>query len=516
VARLGHPVALILSEPGSVHGRRRYGCTGTGRVLYRAAFSLRAAFRSVRSAGLRGLVGGDMTELDVTSLRAQVRGPVFEPGDAGYADEVATDNLTAVHRAPVVVGAQTVDDVVAAIRFATANGQPVRVHHTGHGTATGATDGVLISTRRLDHLDIDVQDRTVRVGPGRRWGEVIDAIAAHGSAVPCGSSPLVGVIGYLLGGGLSPIGRTYGFAADYVTAMEVVTADGTVRPVTVDSEPDLFWALRGGRIGIGVVTSATLALFPLASMYAGGLFFAADLADRALRTWADWAPTLNQDMTTSIALVRAPDVPAFPPPLRNRFFVHIRVVYIGDDADGQAAVEPLRAIGEPVLDTIARIPFAQIPTVHNDPVTPAERWGTGNLLREFPTDAADALLASAGPTVDTPLSAIELRQLGGAFGTMPHLPDAVSGRDAAYVLTFLAEGVSDLFTTAVPAAMERIRDALAPWILRGPQVNFTSDNNDAAALANSWQQPTHRRLIRIKTAYDPADVFRFGAFHPTT
>ncbi|MBE1490823.1 FAD-binding oxidoreductase [Plantactinospora soyae] len=451
---------------------------------------------------------------DVRGLRAQLRGPVLEPGDPGFADEVAGYNAFAKNRPVVAIGAERVEDVLAAVAYATRHDLPVRVQGTGHGIGSGFTDGVLITTGRMRDLVIDPAAATAHVGAGLAWADLMPAVAEHGLAGITGSSPGVGVVGWLLGGGLSPVGRTFGFGSDRLIGLDIVTCDGTVQHVTQESQPDLFWALRGGRAGLGIVTSVDLDLVPLRSLYGGGLYFDADLAEVALRTWADWAASLSEDTTTSVALLRLADQPVVPPEIRNRFVVHIRVAHIGEDASGEAIVAPLRAIGEPLLGTIGRMPYTAIGTIHNDPPDPLPIWLTSGQLREFPADAAAAVLATAGAASGVPLMEVEIRQLGGVMAATPRLADAISGRDAGYVVIIAGVPEPDLFGTEIPAAAARVLDALSPWTLRGPQANFSNDVNDGATMTSTWEEAIRRRLVQIKTSYDPADVFRFGAHRP--
>ncbi|CAL9641685.1 Mitomycin radical oxidase (plasmid) [Streptomyces sp. enrichment culture] len=149
---------------------------------------------------------------------------------------------------------------------------------------------------------------------GARWQQVIDAAAPLGLAPLNGSSPLVGVIGYTLGGGLSPtMGRAHGWAADHVTSLEVVTADGELRHVDAASEPDLFWALRGGKSNFGVVTAMEFALFPAARLWAGGLFYDGADAAAVLHTYAEVTADAPDELSSSIALLRLPALPVCPP-----------------------------------------------------------------------------------------------------------------------------------------------------------------------------------------------------------
>src|SRR5262245_18097994 len=196
----------------------------------------------------------DQSDLDM--LTKEVTGPVLVAGDERYAEECTPWNLAIAHHPDVVVGATDTADVQAAVRFAETHNRPVAVLATGHGAAVPADGAVLINVHRMDGIVIDPARRTATVGAGVRMQSLIDMAAEVGLAPVCGSSPSVGVVGFTLGGGLSPaLGRAYGYAADHVRAAEIVTADGQVRHVDAETEPDLFFAIRGGKGNFGVVTS---------------------------------------------------------------------------------------------------------------------------------------------------------------------------------------------------------------------------------------------------------------------
>ncbi|HSU11167.1 MAG TPA: FAD-binding oxidoreductase, partial [Pseudonocardia sp.] len=209
---------------------------------------------------------------DTIALAAAVAGPVLVPGDPGFAEEVTGYNLAAVTAPAVVVGATSADDVAEAVRWAVATHRKVAVQATGHGLYADLGDTVLISTRRMDAVHVDPDTRTARVGAGARWRAVIDAAAPHGLAPLNGSSSTVGVVGYTTGGGLGPLSRSFGFAADHVRRLEIVTADGQVREVDPGRNADLFWAVRGGKGNLGIVTEIEFDLMPVARFYGGGIF----------------------------------------------------------------------------------------------------------------------------------------------------------------------------------------------------------------------------------------------------
>ncbi|AEA23706.1 FAD linked oxidase domain protein [Pseudonocardia dioxanivorans CB1190] len=445
-----------------------------------------------------------MTTFVDTDL-ASIAGPVLTPADPAFADEVAGFNAAIRPSPSLVVGATTTGDVAAAVRFAARTGRRVAVQATGHGLVDALDGTVLVSTRRMAGVAIDRAERTARVQAGATWRQVIDAAAPHGLAPLNGSSSGVGVVGYTTGGGLGPMARRFGFAADHVRRFTIVTADGVARDVDERCDPDLFWAVRGGKANLGIVTGIEFGLLPVARFYGGGVFFAADAAAAVLHGWRAWAPTLPDDASTSVALLQLPPDPALPEPLRGRSVVHLRFCHLGTPDEGERLLAPMRALAPALLDAVAEMPYAAIDAVHMDPTTPMPVRDRGITLATLPTEAVDALLAQTGPDAGSPLTMVELRLLGGAIAREPLSPNAVSGRHAAfsvYALGVLAGPTA----TAVPQRADALAAALQPWAAGEGLVNLLGPA-DAELVARQWGSRDRDRLRRIARRYDPAGLF---------
>jgi len=207
----------------------------------------------------------------IDALEARLDGDLYRPEDEGW-DEARTPwNLAVDQRPAAVVLAESAADVAETILAARADGLRVAPQGTGHAAAPlGDLGGtILLRTTRMHRVDIDPDARRARVEAGAVWQEVSDAAAEHGLAALAGSSHDVGVLGYSLGGGLSWLARRHGLAANTILAAEIVDADGRVRRVDAENDPELFWALRGGGGSFAVVTAVELQLFPIAEVFAG-------------------------------------------------------------------------------------------------------------------------------------------------------------------------------------------------------------------------------------------------------
>lgn len=445
----------------------------------------------------------------VVELRAAGVPHVYSSSDPEYQPSLLGFNRAIVHTPDLVVVPRTVQEVIATVTFANRNDLPIRVLGKGHGVQSAVTDGIVIATDGLAFVSVDVEGRTARVGAGATWTDVLTATTPLGLAGLCGSAPHVGVVGYLLGGGIGPIARTYGFAADYVRSISVVTADGGLVRADAEFNQDLFWALRGGKGGFGVVVEVEIDLFPLATIYGGALFFSAEDTPAVLRAFAEWSHDLPDEMSTSIAMLRLPPLPELPEPLRGQFVSTIRVGYVGTAEDAERLLAPIREVARPLIDGVGEMPYAQIAAIHADPVNPMPVMEGGILLDDFGTAAADALLEASGPTAEVPLAAVEIRLLGGALARTPDPDNAVGGRAASYSLHVVGAPVPELLDTVIPQVIRGVFSAVQPWASGATQVNFFGRANHTAAQTSSWSPDVVARLLEIRQKHDPSGRFPF-------
>lgn len=450
-----------------------------------------------------------MATLQTTRDLAGVAGPVFEGSDPGAEAEAAAFNAAVAHRPAVTVGATSAADVAEAVSWAARRELPVAVQSTGHGAVVAQEGGLLITTRRMRDVAVDPGRRTARVEAGVQMYQVLEAAAPHGLAPLVGSSPDVGAVGFATGGGLPIVGRTFGFAADHVTAFDLVTADGRLRTVDAGHEPDLFWAVRGGKGNFGVVTAMSIDLLPVSALYAGGIYYAAEAVPDVLRAYAAWAPGLPDDTTTSVTLLRLPPLPFVPSPLAGKLTIGLRVAHVGDPASGARLLAPMREVAPALLDTVGELPYARCGEIYQDPPDPLPLWMQGTLLRELPADAVERLLAACGPGVDTPLAMVELRHLGGALSRPPRDPNAVGGRDAAFAIVAIGVPTPDV-AGLLPAAGRATLSALQPWSAEGSILNFQGESTSEEEVARAWAPEVYARLRAVKQAVDPANLFRAG------
>ncbi|MGP4055571.1 FAD-binding oxidoreductase [Mycobacterium sp. 4D054] len=441
------------------------------------------------------------------TLRDQVATHVALPGEPGY-ERCVPWNVAAPVTPAAVVLATSAEDVAGTVRFAATHGFTVAVQATGHGAVGVGPGTILVLTAAMKHCEVDVLNRTVRVGAGARWQDVIDVAAPHGLAPLCGSAPGVGVVGYLTGGGIGPLVRTAGLSSDHVRAFDVVTGEGRLLRATPDENADLFWGLRGGKATLGIVTAVEMDLLPIPEFYGGAVFFDGAATAEVLHAWRAWSVGLPETVNTSIAVQQLPPLPGVPEPLAGRMTVAVRYTAVGDFADAERLLAPMRAAATPILDSVGVLPYAAIGAVHADPVDPMPINEDQALLSELPAEAIDALLAVAGPGSGSPQVLVELRLLGGALAREPQHRSAFCHRDAAFSLAVIGAPMPENAAVVVEHA-RAVTAAVAPWATGGQMPNF-APSYDPARPARVYNQDTLHWLAALADRYDPAGVLATG------
>ena len=444
-----------------------------------------------------------VTSRDAEALAATIAGDVVAAPDDGYDEARRAWNLSVDQRPAVVVFAESAEDVTRAVQFARSHELRIAPQGTGHGSLPlEPLEGtMLLKTSRMRRVDIDPAARTARAEAGALWHDVTVRAAGHGLAALAGSSAVVGVTGYTLGGGIGWLTRRYGLAASSVTAAEIVTADGRLVRADPANEPDLLWAIRGGG-GLGVVTGLEMSLYPVAELYAGALFFPIARAAEVLPAWREWTATVPDEVTSLCAIMRFPPIPDVPEFARGRHFAVLEAACIADEAAGARLISPLRALG-PELDTFAVIAAPELGHIHMDPEQPVPYQGDGVLLADLPAAAIDAVLSQAGPDADTPLLMVEIRHLGGAAARPAADGGALANIDAGFMMYANGFTPTQELAEAVRADARAVKDALTPWRAAYDYYNLVETPADAGTVL---PDTAYHRLQEIKAAWDPGQV----------
>jgi hypothetical protein len=436
-----------------------------------------------------------------------ISGSVVRPGEPDWDAARMAWNLAVDQHPAAVALVESADDVAAVLRFAAAHDLRVTAQGTGHGAAPlgPLDDTILIKTERMRAIEVDAAAQTARVQAGVLMIELAAAAHAVGLCSMPGSAPDVGVIGFTLGGGLGWLGRRYGFACNRVRAIELVTADGEVRRVDVDSDGDLFWALRGGGGGYAIVTALELALLPFSEVYAGALIFPAELGADAIGKYREWAAAVPDEITSVVRFLRPPPLPDVPEPIRDRPLLTIDGAFIGSQVDGERLFAPLREIGQPIMDTFAQMPGEGLCKIHMDPEQPVPGIGHHDVIGELPDEAIDAFVSVAGPDAGSPLLLAELRQLGGALGRVEESAGALASIDAAFAMFAIGLPMTPELGRLIPGYLDRVQDTMKPWASDGGYFNFAERPCDLDAIL---PPAVCERLREVEHRWDPDGLIR--------
>jgi hypothetical protein len=445
---------------------------------------------------------------DAAALRRLIGGKVIGPEEAGWDAARGAFNLNVDQRPAMIAEPASAEEVGAVVRYAGDAGLRVAPQRTGHNAEPMGplAETILLKTTRLDRVHIDPHSRCARVGAGARWEDVVPAASELGLAALHGSTPDVSVAGYTLGGGMGWYARKHGLASNSVTAIEVVTADGEIRRVSVANEPDLFWALRGGGGNFGVVTAMEFDLFPLAEVFAGVMFFPFERAGEVLHAWHQWTADAPDEVTSVGRLLQFPPFEEVPEPVRGKSFALIEAVFLGSEADGVELLAPLRELG-PVMDTFAMLPPAGIAELHMDPRDPAPYATDHALLGELRAQAIEDLVTAAGSGSGSMLVSVELRQTGGALARSAPDHGAVSALPGSFASFAVGMAVDEPSTAKTAADLARVTEALRPY-RAGQYLNFTEHPTRGESF---FAADVAARLGAIKDTYDPGH--RFQANH---
>ncbi|MEU1725956.1 FAD-binding oxidoreductase [Nonomuraea sp. NPDC005692] len=423
-------------------------------------------------------------------LRTAVEGRVWLPGDEGFEAAARAWNLTVAQPVAAVVEAADADDVAALVRHAREEGLTVSAQPRGHG-ASGTADGViLLRTHRLDELEIHPGERRARAGAGVTWGAVQTEAGRHGLTGLAGSNPAVTVTGYTLGGGLSWFGRRYGWAADSVRAFDVVDAEGRPARVTEESDPDLFWALRGGGGDFALVTAVEFDLYAERALYGGRLMWPGAKEAEVFAAFRELTADAPPELSLWVNRVQFPKAPPM---------VTVDLAYLGAAAEAEGLLGRLAKIDGVLSDTRAAMATADLGAITAEPTDPAPAVARTELLTGLDAGAVEILLAEpVGPLV-----AMQVRHLGGALAR----PGGGAGGALAepYLLYLLGAGISPELGQAVRAKQDAVVAALGDRVSGRKPYTFLSPGERAA---QAFPEPALARLREIKRSRDPQGVFR--------
>jgi hypothetical protein len=438
------------------------------------------------------------------------RGRLITANDADYDIARAVWNGAIDRRPRLIARCMGAADVPAAVRFARDHDLPIAIRGGGHNVAGTAVcdDGIVIDLSAMRAVRIDPANRMAWVQGGALWGDVDHATQMHGLATTGGIVSHTGVAGLTLGGGVGWLMRKHGLTVDNLLAADVVTADGEVLRASQEEHADLFWALRGGGGNFGVVTEFAFRLHAVGpTVLAGPIFFDASGASEVLRFYRDFVRDAPEELATVVRFGTAPPLPVIPVDLHWRPVVMVGTCYVGPIADGERTMRPLRACRNRLLDLVGPTPYVSFQSALDSTVVHGwNYYWKSTHLPELRDDLIDVIAEHAFSS-SSPRSYVAMFHLEGAVSRVAEGETAFGNRQASHAITLDSvwrpgEDFGDRDT----AWTKEFFAALSPF-REGVYVNFLGGDEGTDRVREAYGDYVYDRLVDVKTAYDPDNVF---------
>ncbi|MGH3789069.1 MAG: FAD-binding oxidoreductase [Pseudonocardiaceae bacterium] len=451
-----------------------------------------------------------MTRTTIDQIRDQIRAPIITADDPGYDEARAVHNGMFDRRPKLVIRAEQVADVIAAVNFARDNSLDLAVRGGGHSAPGFGTNdgGVVIDLSLMRHVHVEPRAGTARAGGGTTWGDFNYSTHAYGLATPGGIVSTTGVGGLTLGGGIGYLARGHGLSIDNLLSAEVVTADGQVRTANKTENEDLFWALRGGGGNFGVVTSFEFQLHPIKDVYVGIFFYELDAAGDLLRFFREFITDAPEAYGAFPAFQIAPPLEFIPPERHGDTFCAAIVHWAGPLDQGEAAMKPFQDLAPVVAEMVGPMPYPALNAAF-DPIFPKgiRSYWKGSFVTDL-TDAAIEQHLIYGPKAPEVSATMHLYPINGACHRVGAGETAFAYRDATFAAVIMAAWQDPALDA------ERIRwvrdyyQATAPHSEAGGYVNFMADDDQSRVQDN--YRGNYRRLREVKRSYDPDNLFHLN------
>jgi FAD/FMN-containing dehydrogenase len=447
---------------------------------------------------------------DSTLELAAFAGVLLTDGDEGYDDARSVFNGQIDRRPALIARCSNAADVATMVRYARAKDLVVSVYGGGHGVTGSAVcdGGVCIDLRGIKTAVVDAAAKTVLVGGGLTWGELDAATQEHGLAVTGGRVSSTGVGGLALGSGSGWLERKLGFTCDNLLEAEVVTANGDVVTASAESNPDLFWGLRGGGGNFGIVTEFTLRLHEVGPIvYGGMLLYPAAMAGELLRYWRDFMLKAPDEVGSGFAFITAPPEEFVPEPVRGQPVVGVVLCYAGDPEEGRQVLQPLVEFGPPGVAMMQPMPYVAVQQLL-DPANPKglQNYWSGDFFADLPDEAIDTLVSIATHPV-SPFTQTILVAGGGAIARIDDDATAFGQRNSLWNIHYLSMWADPADTQTNVDFCRRLSGAMKQWTTGGAYLNFIGDEGPGR-VESSFGPEKFARLQALKAKWDPDNLFR--------
>ncbi|WP_375489389.1 FAD-binding oxidoreductase [uncultured Jatrophihabitans sp.] len=453
-----------------------------------------------------------MTSPDPTRFAERLQGAlapaaVFRAGTDEYDDATSPDNSSFAQEPSTVVRPRSASDVAATVALARDAGVRVAVQATGHGAGEPIGDElVLVDTSSLQSVSVDAQAHTVRVGAGAQWSQVQAEARKHGLLGLSGTSPTVGVAGYVVNGGVGWLARPHGLASATLRAVEFVDGLGAVlRTDAHDADPDALWAFRGGA-PVGIATELEFDLVAVSDLWAGYLLWPAEHLPALAAAWAAQLADAPAGLTSTVALLAVPPEGPFPDELLGTVVVHLSYASVSGEAGLASMRAAMASVADPAVDTTGPADADALSAIHLDPPAAVPARGDGMWLGSVDAEQLVAIFDAAGIGDDDGLNMIELRHVAPADPAGPAADGALTVVPAPYLLHAVGSGSDDAGRRAADARLAEVAAAAATVSIGRSAPGFREGQPGTGA---AYTPAVLDRLLGAVHRHDPDGVLAF-------
>ena len=452
---------------------------------------------------------GALTRVDLASVEAlesDLRGTILLPESSGYDEARRIWNAMIDRRPALIVRCVGSSDVVAAVNFVRDHGLLVAVKGGGHNVAGNAVcdGGLMIDLSPMRNVRADPVQARAHAGGGATWGDFDAETQLFGLAAPGGLISATGVAGLTLGGGIGWLTPSYGLACDNLVSVDVVTAEGTRIKASQEENDDLFWGLKGGSGNFGIATSFEFQLHPVGPLlFAGMTVYPLSTAQGVMERFGDFIADTPDALGAMAGFTTLPD---------GQPALALIGVYNGPVAEGEAALQTLRNLGEPLLDTFAPTPYREIQTLF-DAGAPAglRYYWKSSFLDSLPEEAIATVIEQARKCPSAH-SKMFVECLHGAFSRIPKDSAVFDHRDSRKNLLIIGAWPEADQDEANRTWVRETWEAMQPYASEGVYVNYLGTEQDEGSnrIAAAYGPGKYERLLALKRKYDPANLFRMN------
>jgi FAD/FMN-containing dehydrogenase len=443
----------------------------------------------------------------------RVRGAVLRPDDQGYNDARAIWNGLIDRRPALILQCTGAADVVDAVNFAREQNALVSVKGGGHNVAGNAVNdgGLVIDLSQMRSVHVDPTTQTVRAEGGATWADADRETQLFGLAVPGGIVSTTGIAGLTLHGGVGHLRRKHGLSIDNLVSVDIVTADGQLRRASATENEDLFWAVRGAGSNFGAVTSFEFRAHPIGpTVMVAAVFYPLEDVRTLLPAWRDFMASAPEELSSLAICWSVPAGDPFPPEHHGKPTVIVAAAYAGSVEEGEPVVQPLRELGQPLIDLSGPWPWVGLQSGFDALFPKGQlRYWKSRAVGELSEAAIDEI-ADFAVRRPTPLTDIVVWHHGGAISRVGETETAYAGRDAAFHVTGEVNWTDPAQTDEAIAWGREFWDAMGKHSTGGVYLNFPGLGEEKEALVRAGYGVNYKRLAALKAKYDPANLFRMN------